>query len=189
MEFEDRKIGDWTLSHFTIDPNNYRAIMRDGITPGTYVMLSHHKYCIMSNTPMERRTNLKFCQEAHGDVLIGGFGIGMIVMAIQDKPEVNSITIIEKHQEVIDMVAPQLQLNDKVKIIVDDVWNWRPERDVRYDCCYMDIWSGINKKIYEQEMKPLKRKYARFLKPKTESPNRFNKCWAEMEAKNGKSLM
>ena len=36
----------------------------------------------------------------------------MIIMAIQDKPEVNSITVIEKNQEVIDLVASQLKFNE-----------------------------------------------------------------------------
>lgn len=38
----------------------------------------------------------------------------MIIMAIQDKPEVNSITVIEKNQEVIDLVASQLKFNEKL---------------------------------------------------------------------------
>ena len=41
----------------------------------------------MSNTYMERWTNMNFCDYAHGDVLIGGLGIGLIILAIQDNPE------------------------------------------------------------------------------------------------------
>ena len=39
---------------------------------------------------------MDFCCYAHGDMLIGGLGIGMIILAIQDNPEVKSITVIEK---------------------------------------------------------------------------------------------
>ena len=69
---------------------------------------------------------MNFCTHAHGDVLIGGLGIGLIILAIQDNPEVHSITVIEKNQEVIDMVATQLPLNEKVKIIQADVFLWKP---------------------------------------------------------------
>lgn len=184
---EERQIGDWKLEHFTVDSKNWRARI-DGITPGTYVRLLHGWECVMSDTNMEKRTNMDFCINAHGDILIGGLGIGMIILAIQDNPEVKSITVIEKNQEVIDMVASQLNFNEKVKIVCADVFEWEPKPGFKYDVSYMDIWSWINKDIYEREMKPLKRKYSRFLRSKKENPNRYNKCWAEYQARTGRRL-
>lgn len=184
---EDRQIGDWKLEKFTIESNNLMARMQ-GITPGTYVRLTHRGECVMSNTNMEKRTNMDFCINAHGDVLIGGLGIGMIILAIQDKPEVKSITVIEKNQEVIDMVASQLNFNEKVNIICADVFEWKPEKGVKYDVSYMDIWNWVNEDVYEKEMKPLKRRYARFLRSKQENPNRYNKCWVEYQTRTGRRL-
>lgn len=184
---EDRQVGDWKLEKFTIESNNLMARMQ-GITPGTYVRLTHRGECVMSNTNMEKRTNMDFCINAHGDVLIGGLGIGMIILAIQDKPEVKSITVIEKNHEVIDMVASQLNFNDKVNIICADVFEWKPEKGVKYDVSYMDIWNWVNEDVYEKEMKPLKRRYARFLRSKQENPNRYNKCWVEYQARTGRRL-
>lgn len=109
-------------------------------------------------------------------------------LAIQDDPKVKSITVLEKYQEVIDMVVPQLPLNNKIKIICADVFDWKPERGQRFDCIYMDIWNFINTDVYQDEMKPLKRKYGHYLKRKDDSPKRFNKCWAEYQAKNGRRL-
>lgn len=185
---EDHKIGNWELQHFTIEDGNLRA-WRDRISPGTYIRLTHNGTCVMSDTEMEKRTNLEFCCKANGDVLIGGLGMGMIILAIQDKPEVKSITVIEKNQEVIDLVAPQLNFNGKVEIICADVFDWRPDQGVKYDVSYMDIWTGINEAIYKKEMQPLKRKYARFLRSKADNPKRYNGCWAEYEAKTGRRLI
>ena len=185
---EDKKVGDWELDHFTIGERDIIGLVQ-GISPGTYVRLMHEGEVVMSNTDMEKRTNADFCRKAYGDVLIGGLGIGMIILAIQDKPEVKSITVIEKNQEVIDMVASQLKFNEKVKIVCADVFEWKPDRGVKYDVSYMDIWNFINKDVYENEMKPLKRRYARFLGNKKENPNRYNKCWAEYEARNGRRLI
>ena len=184
---EERQIDSWKLEKFTIDRNNFRAMI-EGISPGTYVRLLHNNKCVMSDTPMEKRTNMDFYCNAYGDVLIGGLGIGMIVLAIQDKPEVKSITVIEKYQEVIDMVASQLDFNDKVRMICADVFEWKPEKEVKYNVSYMDIWNCVDEDVYEKEMKPLKRKYARFLRSKSENPHRYNKCWAEYQAKTGKRL-
>lgn len=185
---EDKKVGNWKLEKFEIKSGNLRA-MFGGISPGMYIRLLHNGECVMSNTAMEKQTNAEFCAKAHGDIIIGGFGIGLIIMAIQDKPEVHSITVIEKNREVIEIVASQLELNDKVKIVYEDVFKWKPEKGKKYDMVYMDIWNWINKDVYEREMLPLKRRYARFLKSKEENPNRYNKCWAEYQAKNGKKLI
>lgn len=184
---EEKEINGWKLEKFEIDENNIRARW-DGITPGKYVRLLHNGECVMSDTNMEKRTNSDFCFEAHGDIIIGGLGIGMIIMAIQDNPNVKSITVIEKNQEVIDIIASQLDFNEKVNIICADVFEWKPERGTKYDMAYMDIWNWINEDVYKNEMQPLKRKYARFLRSKNENPRRFNKCWAEYQAKNGRRL-
>lgn len=184
---EERQNGAWKLEKFTIERNNLAAMIQ-GVIPGTYIKLTHNGEYVMADTSMEKRTNMDFYCNAYGDVLIGGLGIGMIVLAIQDKPEVKSITVIEKYSEVIDMVAPQLDFNEKVKIICADVFEWKPENGVKYDVSYMDIWNWVNEDVYEKEMKPLKRKYARFLRSKSENQNRYNKCWAEYQAKTGRRL-
>lgn len=184
---EERQNGAWKLEKFTIERNNLAAMIQ-GVTPGTYVKLTHNGECVMSDTSMEKRTNMDFYCNAYGDVLIGGLGIGMVILAIQDKPEVKSITIIEKYPEVIDMVASQLDFNEKVKIICADVFEWRPDRGVKYDVSYMDIWNWVNEDVYEEEMKPLKKRYAKFLRSKSENPNRYNKCWAEYQARTDRRL-
>ena len=184
---EDREEGFFKLDRFTVGDNDFGAMV-SGVSKGTYMRLKHNGEVVMSNTYMEERTNMDFIYNAYGDILIGGLGIGMIIMAIQDNPEVKSITVIERYEEVINMVATQLKFNDKVKIINADVFDWKPEKGNKYDVIYMDIWNYINEVIYNEEMKPLKRKFSRYLKSKELSPKRFNKCWAEWQAKNGRRL-
>lgn len=75
---EDSFSGEFRLEHFEIKPDNYRAIYRDQIPVGTYVVLRQSGQVVMSNTPMEKRTNDEFVENAHGHVLIGGLGIGMV---------------------------------------------------------------------------------------------------------------
>jgi len=181
---QEKGNGDFKIQHFTITDDNFRAMM-DGILPGEYVRLIRNSTCIMSDTEMEKRTNSRFCRDAHGDILVGGLGIGMILMAIQDKKEVKSITVLEKFPEIIEIVGKQLPLNEKVTIINTDVFEYKTNQ--KFDCIYMDIWNYVNNDVYE-EMKKLKRKYGHYLKPLQESPKRFNCCWAEYYAKNNRRL-
>lgn len=185
---KDGQVGDFTLSRFTVGDNDFYAHIRCGISNGTYMQLKHKGEIVMSDTDMEKRTNKEFLRNAHGDVLIGGLGIGMIVLAVQDEPEVNSITILEKNQEVIDLVGSQLPLNDKVKIIHSDVFEWKPEKGKKYNCIYMDIWNYINRDVYKREMLPLTRKYAHYLVSADIDPRRYNGCWCKRQAKNGERI-
>lgn len=182
------KIGDYSLIKFTISDKDFTAHFRMGISNGDYIRLEHKGECVMSDTDMEKRTNYSFCRKAHGDVLIGGLGLGLIVLAIQENPKVNHITIIEKSKEVIELVGKQLPLNSKVEIINADVFSWKPSKEKKYNCIYMDIWNWINSDIYKKEMIPLTRKYCHYLIAKDIDPSRFMDCWAKKQAKGNMRL-
>ena len=179
---KDGKAGDFELSHFEIGENNLYAMFH-GIPCGKFVRLLHNGSVVMSDTDMEKRTNANFVRNAHGNVLIGGLGIGLILLAIQDKPEVEKIVVVEKHREVIDLVKDQLPLNEKVEVVNADVWEYTPTE--KFNTIYMDIWNFINTDVYRDSMKPLIVRYRKFLVPKQEDNNRFIDCWCRNEAKNG----
>ena len=179
---KDGKTGDFELSHFEIGENNLYAMFH-GIPCGKFVRLRHNGSVVMSDTEMEKRTNANFVRNAHGNVLIGGLGIGLILLAIQDKPEVEKIVVVEKHREVIDLVKDQLPLNEKVEVVNADVWEYTPAE--KFNTIYMDIWNYINTDVYRDSMKPLIVRYRKFLVPKQEDNNRFIDCWCRNEAKNG----
>lgn len=116
------------------------------------------KEVVMSDTPMEVRTNFSFIKKANGHVLIAGFGIGFIVMAIQDNPLVKSITIIEKEADILEHVAKKLPLNSKVKLIHGDIFQWSIPKNTIWDVIYFDIWNNISADNYP-EMKKLVRRF------------------------------
>jgi len=117
---------------------------------------------MISDTAMEKETNLDFYEEAHGDVLIAGLGIGMVLLAVQNKSNVTSVTVVEKEQEIIDLVKPQLPLNKKVTIVHGDIFDYIPTQ--KFDTIYFDIWDNICGDNWE-EMKKLHRKFRSKLKP------------------------
>lgn len=178
---KDGKAGDFELSHYEIGQNDFYAMLH-GIPSGKFVRLTHKGEVVMSNTDMEKRTNSSFAINAHGNVLIGGLGIGLILLAIQDKEEVKQITVVEKNTEVIELVGSQLPLNSKVHIVHDDVFEYKPL--FKYNTIYMDIWNYINSDVYQREMKPLISRYRRYLVPKSEDGNRYIDCWCKYQAKN-----
>lgn len=179
---EERTVGDFSLSKFEIKSDDLYAILH-GIPCGKFVRLLHRGEVVMSDTDMEKRTNANFVGNAHGKVLIGGLGIGLILLAIQDKPEVEKIVVVEKHHEVIDLIKDQLPLNNKVEIVNADVWEY--ESTEKFNTIYMDIWNYINTDVYQESMKPLMARYRKFLVSKNEDNDRFIDCWCKNEARKG----
>ena len=158
--------------------DHFYEMLCNGIKAGTYVILTDKEKheCVMSDTQMEQHTNLEFVREAHGKVLIGGLGIGMVLLAIQDKPAVTDITVVEKYQEVIDLVKPQLPLNSKVKVVCADIFDYEPTE--KYNTIYLDIWNNAGRReIYEKEQRPLRMRYRKYLVPKSEDEQRYINCW------------
>jgi hypothetical protein len=179
------KVGSFELKKFEITDKN--RPFRCDIPSGRYIRLVDTHDCIMSNTPMEQRTNYDFVERANGDVFIAGLGIGMIVLATQEKPEVKSITIIEKYSDIIELVGQQLPLNSKVKIIQGDVFEYEFPKGTKFDTIYFDIWNYVNSDVYE-EMKQLKKKYRKYRRMSRDNENAFMSCWAEWEAKHDARL-
>jgi len=182
--------GDFKITHYDLTEERLRIskvrdMMNrrqefDGQQAGTIVCLHGGGELMMSDTEMERRTNNWFFWNAHGDVLIGGLGLGMVLLGVEAKEKVKSITVIEKHQEIIDLVVPQLPLNGKVKVICGDVFGWYPDKGIAYDTIYFDIWNSISGDNYE-EMKTLHRRFARRLN--RDNPCCWMSCWRHEEAK------
>ena len=183
---KDGKVGVFKLEHYEIKESDFYARIRMGIPMGRYVRLIQGSECVMSDTPMEKRTNREFVANAHGNVLIGGLGIGLILLAIQDKEDVEQITVVEKNKEVIELVGSQLPLNSNVHIVNDDVFEYKPL--LKYNTIYMDIWNYINEDVYNEQMKPLISRYRQYLVPKSEDENRYIDCWCKWQAKNGERI-
>lgn len=179
---QERKVGDYALEKFEIGENNLYAMLH-GIPCGKYIRLRHGIEVVMSDTDMEKMTNARFVANAHGNVLIGGLGIGMILLAIQDKTDIEKITVVEKSAEVIELVKDQLPLNSKVEIVHSDVWEYVPS--CKFNTIYMDIWNFINTDVYKGSMKPLLSRYRKFLVSKEDDANRYIDCWCRNEAKRG----
>lgn len=164
------------------------AAFLQGIPTGDYIKLIVNGELMMSNTPMEKRTSRGFVANAEGDVLICGLGIGLVIMPLLESEKVKSITVVEKYQDVIDCVLPQIKSYDKqnkLKVICADCFEYNTKE--RFDTIFIDIWASINRDIYEEEMKPLKKKYKRFLRAeRRKMSNVF--VWAEYNARYEKQL-
>lgn len=106
---------------------------------------------VMSDSWMEQDTNIATVRGAKGHVLVGGLGIGMILLAMQDRVEIESITVVEIDQELHDFIVPNLKLNGKVNIVISDINDFVPDK--KYDYVYCDIWNDISGDNFDEMCK------------------------------------
>lgn len=114
----------------------------------------------MSNTPMEINTCMEFIERATGACLSTGLARGWFSMSFCKK-EVTHVTVIEKEQDVINLVAPAFIDDKRVDIICADAMTYQPPAGVTYDVCWHDIWTYFSAENL-QEMENLERKYLFF---------------------------
>lgn len=162
--------GDWQVERFTVTEedakwSSVRAIASGSgraVPSGTYTRLMHKKAVVMSDTPDEIRDHLEAIYQAKGNVLINGLGLGIVVQSVLNKEEVNSVTVIELSQDVIELVAQHYtdRFNGRLEIIQADAFTWQPPKGIRYNAVWHDVWDNLCTDNLP-EMHRLHRKYGR----------------------------
>ena len=170
--------GEARVEHYIIDDSaSSFTRMRQALNPGRdefipvghYVRLFVRDELVMTDTPMELRSNFSAVSGARGDVLLGGLGIGLVALAVAQKPGVRSVTVIEKSADVVclveDAIRRQLSGLQSAGFVVftADVRTWEPQtRNIhRFDYTYLDIWPNICTDDYADHV-ALRRRYRRW---------------------------
>lgn len=146
-------------------------------------MLHVNDRLMMSDGDNERRTNASFVYSCHGDVLIAGLGIGLIIGPAIAKPEVTSITVVELNQDVIDLIGPHYQ-SPKLTIVHEDIRTWDPAKGQKFNVIYFDIWPDICTDNLE-EIKKLHRRFRKCLD--RSDPNAWMDSWVYDELRYRRS--
>jgi spermidine synthase len=99
-----------------------------------------------SDTPAEMREHLPIVRAARGRVLINGLGLGMVVAACLDKPDVEHVTVVELAPEVIELVADHYltRYGSRLTVVQADAFAWEPPADAHYAAVWHDIWSVVS---------------------------------------------
>ena len=201
MSYADYKVslqegvsGDWSIRKFAVseDESRLQSILSLGKggrfpTPGNYTGLYRRDTVIMSDTPDEIRDHIGVINEATGDVLIAGLGLGVVLQAIAQKPDVASITVIEVSTDVIALVKPQLETREwfsKVTIIEADIFTWKPPKNVVYNVIWFDVWDNLCTDNLA-EMATLHRRFAKRTKYQGSWGKEYLKYVREKEKRSG----
>lgn len=199
------KCGRYSVEHFQLTQHDVRMeTMRAAIHHRSdevmglswkvmYTRLVRDEHdIVMSNTPMEMRTNWAIMNRAFGNVLIAGLGLGMILIPISRKLKLNvrKIVIVEKDADVLKLMQPRLErhLSTRVSFVHADIFDAKDylleHYEEPFDTIYFDIWDEISGDNWA-EMKKLKNRYRSLLRKTTSTfgTRSWISCWREMDCR------
>lgn len=152
--------GDFEIAHYTNETtdNNwpmYLQMKNESFDTYTVLLKKGCPMPIMQDSLAEYNEHQWLWDNATGDVLIGGLGIGLVHQKLIDNPNVSSITIIENSQDVIDLVWDNCVKDDTFTLIKADIETWTPPTNSSWDVAWFDTWlidNSLNLKEYKELM-------------------------------------
>lgn len=157
---KEQKVGTWELLYKSYKP--YEAFVCDDlvslpdgrIIPQIAFFDREYKYpCVLENgrewmliTPNEINTMREPVLRAHGRVLTYGLGLGYFAFMCAEKESVESVTVIEKDENVIELfercILPSIKCSSKITVICGDAFEFAKHRakDGNFDFIFADIW-------------------------------------------------
>ena len=160
IKIEDKRIGSWELKRESYKP--YRGVIADDMrllednielaTLGFFeeefffpaVLEDGNEW--MTLTPVDLDTCKEAIEAAHGRVVTFGLGLGYYAYMCSEKPDVESITVVEKSPEVIRLfrqhILPQFAHPEKVVIVNEDAFLYaeRIMPKEKFDLAFVDTW-------------------------------------------------
>lgn len=165
IDFKDRRSGDFEFRYHSFMPYELdiydiprKIIEYDVDIPRISCFTEKVEYPVifqnsikstwMSVSPNEINTMKQPIRNAKGKVLTRGCGMGYFAYMASLKADVESITIVEREQSVIDLftsfILPQFKTKDKITVIKNDAIEYMMNlEDGLYDYCFADIWIGV----------------------------------------------
>lgn len=124
----------------------------------------------MTLTPVDVDTVEAAISAARGRVITFGLGLGYYAFAVSEREEVESVTVVERSEEVIALfkkhLLPLFPHGEKVRVVHADAFEYAEHvmPNERYDYAFVDTWRDASDGLpmYER-MKALEK-----LSPKTE---------------------
>lgn len=96
-----------------------------------------------------------------GNVLVAGLGLGLVTNELLRSVDVSSVTVIERNEDVIELISPFLHVDDEVTldILNKDFYEYIHETDELFDRIIVDLWVTRSKeetyKVLHEEVIPL----------------------------------
>ena len=160
IRLDDLKSGNWEIKweeykpyqavicHDMIIEDDFREIPPLGFFPDGFrfpaILEGGNEW--MTLTPVDLDTCEDAINKARGKVVTFGLGLGYYAYMASEKAEVESVTVVELSDEVIDLfkkyILPQFPNKDKIRIVKADAFKYAKQvmPSENFDVAFVDTW-------------------------------------------------
>ncbi len=166
LRIQEKSEGSWALSYNYYQP--YEGFLYDDLYSNPnhyfsernsigfferkvpYLVLKENDIIWMSITPFEINTMKKPIEQAHGNVITFGLGLGYFAYMAINNSNVDHVTIIEKDKKAIKIfeneILPRIRLRNKLTILEMDAFDYAKEQMPlrHYDYAFFDIYHSAD---------------------------------------------
>lgn len=137
-EFTEKWFEGETVSYYVF--NRHKKDKVEIIKQKNHTFLWINDYLWMWDIPVEREYQRQIASKAYGDVLVAGYGLGLVQEYLLKNPSVTSVVTIEKIPEVITECR---KFYDTIHggVEIGDFFDYSEEK--RFDCVIGDAWEEI----------------------------------------------
>jgi len=166
--YKEEQVGEYCIGKHTYKTGRYRYYGMDGYkyfdvtNPLSLTTLKELRDGQweewMADSPTDFRAMQKYAEQASGNVLTSGLGLGLLAHELCKNGNVENITVIEYSPSVMALVSKYLPKDDRIKVIWGDFWKFIFLDQSRWDSIIVDLWvargSERHLEIYRQEILP-----------------------------------
>jgi len=179
LDIPEGKSGEYEIRHLhkstgtTLPTSNLRTSFIGGQAgpnltfsyPTTWHELSYEGGVWMTDLPIEQAQHDEILKPMHGNVLVGGLGLGYTLAVLCNNPRVKNVTVVEISQDVIDLVWEHHHLDpDRFTIIQGDLLEYlKLFREAQtgvicqtWDSAFYDIWQQDGEGTFFEVVVPLR---------------------------------
>lgn len=169
VNIPENKIGNWSIKKYEAKIKDIyslfcsdRQMKKIPDEPfGFYTALIHDTYKLsMIDSEFFYNQHIKLKENAKGNILIGGLGIGFDNEIIMTMNNVQSVTIIENSQEIIDLVWPYCKKDDRFTLIYDDIFTWNIPENSHWDYMWSDVYIPLMYPDFKEHARNIVTKYS-----------------------------
>ena len=163
IKIPETTVGKWTLGYQSYKPyeafvcneyiaQGYKEIPCIGFFDRAFSFPTVYENGVewMAIKPNEIETMKKPIENAKGNVLVCGLGLGYFAYMISLKDEVASVTVVERDESVIELfekyILPQFENAHKIRIVKSDaleyIKNVAPSQELDY--AFVDLWHDVS---------------------------------------------
>lgn len=137
MDYLARVLEKITFPWHEFSKNNVEIIQQNG--NWRISTLNINGNCYMTNSAPDLLDHRRIFEEAKGNILLTGYGLGLGILLSDLNPNVNTVTVVENNQTIIDVICPMVDSvckRIKADVLFFDANIWIPQKV--YDFAFID---------------------------------------------------